>query len=231
MSRKRGARAGRGAKRRAAKLIALLDVPQPESIIELTAWTGVDGDVPPGFYVYRLVDPSNGETFYVGKGQRSRAWHHERLVRAGRSAGNPAKCARISQILAADSRVIVEVEAAYTLESDALEHEWRLIDGMPRLTNLMPGGIGAAQTPEQITRRQIVRDKKLALARSREREHARLREIERNAARLQGAATPPVLDWVDALRGTKERLRYTRRRSGRQSRQELDAFRASKPTM
>ncbi len=29
-----------------------------------------------GYYVYRLVDPRNGETFYVGKGRNNRVFAH-----------------------------------------------------------------------------------------------------------------------------------------------------------
>ena len=29
-----------------------------------------------GNYVYRLIDPRNGETFYVGKGRRNRVFQH-----------------------------------------------------------------------------------------------------------------------------------------------------------
>lgn len=29
-----------------------------------------------GYYVYRLIDPRNGDTFYVGKGQRNRVFDH-----------------------------------------------------------------------------------------------------------------------------------------------------------
>ena len=29
-----------------------------------------------GHYVYRLIDPRNGETFYVGKGQGNRVFAH-----------------------------------------------------------------------------------------------------------------------------------------------------------
>src|SRR5438874_10587153 len=31
-----------------------------------------------GWYVYRLIDPRNGETFYVGKGQGNRVFSHIR---------------------------------------------------------------------------------------------------------------------------------------------------------
>jgi hypothetical protein len=31
-----------------------------------------------GHYVYRLIDPRNGETFYVGKGQGNRLFMHIR---------------------------------------------------------------------------------------------------------------------------------------------------------
>ncbi len=30
------------------------------------------------FYVYRLIDPRNGETFYVGKGKENRVFQHIR---------------------------------------------------------------------------------------------------------------------------------------------------------
>ena len=33
-----------------------------------------------GWYVYRLVDPRNGETFYVGKGQGNRIFWHSQGV-------------------------------------------------------------------------------------------------------------------------------------------------------
>lgn len=32
------------------------------------------------FYVYRLIDPRNGETFYVGRGRGNRVFDHVRGV-------------------------------------------------------------------------------------------------------------------------------------------------------
>ena len=35
------------------------------------------------YYVYELIDPRNGEVFYVGKGSGKRAYKHERAVMNG----------------------------------------------------------------------------------------------------------------------------------------------------
>lgn len=38
------------------------------------------------YYVYRLIDPRNGETFYVGKGKDNRIFEHlKKLLRMKRS--------------------------------------------------------------------------------------------------------------------------------------------------
>lgn len=103
---------------------------------------------PFGFYVYRLIDPRSALPFYVGKGQGSRAWRHERDVQSGRSGCNQNKTAAIRDILSAGLRVTVEIVAVYDLEADALEHEFQLVDTTPGLTNVMAGGIGAGMSPE-----------------------------------------------------------------------------------
>ena len=39
---------------------------------------GVDEKI--GNYVYRLIDPRNGETFYVGKGKGNRIFSHANAI-------------------------------------------------------------------------------------------------------------------------------------------------------
>jgi len=95
---------------------------------------------PSGFYVYRLIDPVTARPFYVGKGHRSRAWQHQRIVARGESTGNKRKDDRIRAIIALGRNVEVEIIARYNLEIDALDHEYRLVDADPTLTNVVPGG-------------------------------------------------------------------------------------------
>ena len=54
-----------------------------------------------GCYVYRLIDPRNGETFYVGRGKDQRVFHHARgeVDDPDRHAADP-KVERIHEIRA-----------------------------------------------------------------------------------------------------------------------------------
>lgn len=168
---------------------------------------------PLGFYVYQLVDPRDGLPFYVGKGQGARAWQHERDVRAGRKGANPRKVSKIENILRVGRTVEVRIVAEYDLESDALDHEYRLVDSLPTLTNAVAGGGGpirsemtAAQLERHaalVERRRKHREAKLAELRAKEREEAVKRDVERKRAEfLQGAETPEdiaaINKWVDA---------------------------------
>ena len=102
------------------------------------------------FYVYRLIDPRNGETFYVGKGRGDRVFHHARgkvkaLAKDPDEDEVDAKIQRIREINAAgfsvahvihrhgidDRRVAYEIEAA-------------LIDAYPGLTNKVTGQTNSA---------------------------------------------------------------------------------------
>jgi hypothetical protein len=167
---------------------------------------GVDR-YPPGYYVYKLVDPRDGSVFYVGKGQRKRAWMHHLLVASGRSSGNRQKDARIQMIIATHLETKVVIDSIYQKESDALEREFQLVDASPSLVNVMPGGIGPASTPEQIDRLQRIREAKRAAVRHREALRANERNIDHREREFTAIASTPeqkkeISDWLRAYRVT-----------------------------
>jgi hypothetical protein len=93
------------------------------------------------FYVYELVDPRDGVTFYVGKGQRDRVSHHVRDAKLGR-VSNQRKHERITAILAAGLEPIEAIVARFEDEAEALYHEEMLIASHHgALTNIMPRGV------------------------------------------------------------------------------------------
>lgn len=59
-----------------------------------------------GYYVYRLVDPRNGETFYVGKGIANRVFSHESETDDIKSIAEKEKHKRILEIKADGHEVI-----------------------------------------------------------------------------------------------------------------------------
>ena len=94
-------------------------------------------------YVYRLVDPRNGETFYVGRGQGDRVFQHvDGFIRsAGRDELDP-KFSRINQIQA-EGMEVQHIIHRHGMDLDtAREVEAALIDAYPGLTNRM-GGAGS----------------------------------------------------------------------------------------
>ena len=94
-------------------------------------------------YVYRLVDPRNGETFYVGRGQGDRVFQHvgEYVKTAGRDEPAP-KFSRINQIHTEGLEVQHIIHRHGMDEDTAKEVEAALIDAYPGLTNRM-GGAGS----------------------------------------------------------------------------------------
>lgn len=89
-------------------------------------------------YVYRLIDPRNGETFYVGKGQGDRVFAHIREQVEGDDPNNKLK--RIRDIHLAGFEVAHVIHGMD--DRTALEVEAALIDAYPGLTNIA-GGFGS----------------------------------------------------------------------------------------
>lgn len=102
---------------------------------------------PAGFYVYALIDPSNQEIFYIGKGIGGRVLKHEERTRRG-VLQNAAKVKRIQQIFAsgheAERRILFVSES----EEVALSVEDNLIRELADygLTNIIGGN--AIQNPK-----------------------------------------------------------------------------------
>lgn len=102
---------------------------------------------PAGFYVYALIDPTNQEIFYVGKGIGGRVLKHEERTRRG-VLQNAAKVKRIQQIFAtgheAERRILFVSES----EEVALSVEEHIIHELADfgLTNIIGGN--AIQNPQ-----------------------------------------------------------------------------------
>lgn len=95
-------------------------------------------------YVYRLIDPRNGETFYVGKGQGNRVFAHIRDEQnlGGDDLVNKLRLRRIREIRLAGFEVAHVVHRHGMDDMTASEVEAALIDAYPGLTNVA-GGSGS----------------------------------------------------------------------------------------
>jgi hypothetical protein len=92
-------------------------------------------------HVYALVDPRDGETFYIGKGTGDRRLQHERDARSG-IVVNKAKTARILGIIAAGLSVQIAILSTHGSDDEAYAAERAAIAANPGLTNIRPGGEG-----------------------------------------------------------------------------------------
>lgn len=102
------------------------------------------------FYVYALIDPRDGEVFYVGKGKGARMHDHTRAARKGRKDANELKKARIRSILDAGLEPFPYVVEGGLGEQAAIDVEHKLIVGMDHLTNIM--SVGWARSPAELER-------------------------------------------------------------------------------
>lgn len=107
-------------------------------------------------YVYRLIDPRNGETFYIGKGKGNRVFAH---IRAEIDTDDPNdKLKRIHEIRAAGFEVAHVIHRHGLDDKTAFEVEAALIDAYPGLTNAVTGSgsneFGAMHAQEIVNKYQ-----------------------------------------------------------------------------
>ena len=100
----------------------------PEEVIEKLKW-----------YVYRLIDPRNGETFYVGKGQGNRVFDHARGDIGGDEDSRDPKKQIISDIRETGLDVAHIIHRHGMCQKNAYEVEAALIDAYPGLSNKVIG--------------------------------------------------------------------------------------------
>lgn len=96
------------------------------------------------YYVYRLIDPRNGETFYVGKGKDDRVFQHIWEEIDENQDSNDLRLRRIREIKGSGLKVIHIIHRHGMDERTALEVESALIDAFPGITNVNQG-IGSEQ--------------------------------------------------------------------------------------
>ena len=102
----------------------------PSGVADLLHW-----------YVYRLIDPRNGETFYVGKGRGNRIFEHvQGLPAADQENFADPKLQRIKEIVAAGLEVAHVIHRhGIHAQGTAYEVEAALIDAYPGLANKARG--------------------------------------------------------------------------------------------
>lgn len=112
------------------------------------------------YYVYRLIDPRDGTTFYVGKGKGNRVFDHAKMALKFSSKNCAdfedevsAKYKQIREIFAAGLEVLTVIHRHHIKDKEtAYQIEGALIDAYPGLTNIQDGhgnaDFGCASTIE-----------------------------------------------------------------------------------
>lgn len=108
------------------------------------------------YYVYRLIDPRNGETFYIGKGKGSRVFSHASGQVDDDALSEKMKRIRAIQVAGFDVAHVIHRHGMD--ESTAFEVEAALIDAYPGLSNIADGHgnseVGVMHA-EEITKRYL----------------------------------------------------------------------------
>jgi hypothetical protein len=93
-----------------------------------------------GFYVYRLIDPRNGHTFYIGKGKNNRVFQHLKLESTmDEEDEEDLKIGLIREIMVASLEPILIIHRHGLDEDQSLEVEAALIDAFPEILNVQGG--------------------------------------------------------------------------------------------
>ncbi|UED34230.1 hypothetical protein BSO17_24270 (plasmid) [Rhizobium ruizarguesonis] len=103
-----------------------------------------------GNYVYRLIDPRNGETFYVGKGRNNRVFDHAAGAVGLANDDSPtlgSKLDRIRAIKNAGLDVLHVIHRHEIPDAAVFEVEAALIDAYPGLTNIQGGHASSDRGP------------------------------------------------------------------------------------
>ncbi len=91
------------------------------------------------YYVYRLIDPRNGQTFYIGKGTGNRVFAHAKGELEANTEELSDKLQRIREIRTSGFDVAHVIHRHGMDEDTAFEVEASLIDAFPETTNIMSG--------------------------------------------------------------------------------------------
>jgi uncharacterized protein len=94
-----------------------------------------------GIYVYRLIDPRDGMTFYVGRGKGSRIFSHasDEQAPTEEEDSESLKLRTIREIKAAGLDVLHVIHRHRLTDDQAREVEAALIDAYPGLSNIQGG--------------------------------------------------------------------------------------------
>lgn len=115
------------------------------------------------FYVYKLIDPRNNKTFYVGKGKEDRKYYHIKNVKRNNAPnGNDYLYNKIKSILK-DGYEDVKYETVkrFCDEDQAYKKEKQLIKkiGIENLCNIGTGGCGGDKMSNHPDKERIYAEK------------------------------------------------------------------------